>query len=181
LFIARADSFLVPHVSLTPWLSAYVWLLRASANFSAYRRTSASTAGASRFLEDGSQVVEGVIWIHPDRSSGEPCFAKTRVPIQNLFDYLESGAPLEEFLTCVLYNADGACHAKAITVGNTINPDCDTYLVSAAHAGNVRIVAGVGACKVTGCQFNQDFECTAESIKVGFASDQIRCLTFQSK
>ena len=49
-------------------------------------------------LEDGSQVVEGVIWIHPDRVSGAPCFVKTRVPIQNLFDYLESGAPLEEFL-----------------------------------------------------------------------------------
>ena len=49
-------------------------------------------------LEDGSQVVEGVIWIHPDRVSGAPCFAKTRVPIQNLFDYLESGASLEEFL-----------------------------------------------------------------------------------
>ena len=49
-------------------------------------------------LEDGSQVIEGVIWIHPDRVSGAPCFAKTRVPIQHLFDYLESGAPLEEFL-----------------------------------------------------------------------------------
>jgi uncharacterized protein (DUF433 family) len=49
-------------------------------------------------LEDGSQLVEGVIWIHPDRLSGAPCFAKTRVPIQNLFDYLESGAALEEFL-----------------------------------------------------------------------------------
>ena len=50
-------------------------------------------------LDDGSQVIEGVIWIHPDRVSGAPCFAKTRVPVQNLFDYLESGAPLEEFLT----------------------------------------------------------------------------------
>ena len=49
-------------------------------------------------LEDGSHVVDGAIWIHPDRVSGAPCFAKTRVPIQNLFDYLESGAPLEEFL-----------------------------------------------------------------------------------
>src|SRR5881296_3427248 len=49
-------------------------------------------------LEDGSQVVGGVIWIHPGRVSGAPCFVKTRVPIQNLFDYLESGAPLEEFL-----------------------------------------------------------------------------------
>lgn len=49
-------------------------------------------------LEDGSQVVEGVIWTHPGRVSGAPCFARTRVPIQNPFDYLESGAPLEEFL-----------------------------------------------------------------------------------
>ena len=48
--------------------------------------------------DDGSQVVGGIIWIHPDRMSGEPCFAETRVPIQNLFDYLESGASLEEFL-----------------------------------------------------------------------------------
>jgi uncharacterized protein (DUF433 family) len=48
--------------------------------------------------DDGSQVVDGIIWIHPDRMSGAPCFAKTRVPIQNLFDYLESGASLEEFL-----------------------------------------------------------------------------------
>ena len=55
-------------------------------------------AATIEILDDGSQIVEGVIWIHPDRVSGAPCFAKTRVPVQNLFDYLESGAPLEEFL-----------------------------------------------------------------------------------
>jgi uncharacterized protein (DUF433 family) len=55
-------------------------------------------APAFETLADGSQVVDGIIWIHPDRMSGAPCFAKTRVPIQNLFDYLESGASLEEFL-----------------------------------------------------------------------------------
>ena len=47
---------------------------------------------------DGSQVIEGVIWIHPERVSGAPCFINTRVPIQNLFDYLEGGEPLDEFL-----------------------------------------------------------------------------------
>ena len=56
-------------------------------------------AATIEILDDGSQVVDGIIWIHPDRMSGAPCFAKTRVPIQNLFDYLESGASLEEFLT----------------------------------------------------------------------------------
>ena len=56
-------------------------------------------APAIEILDDCSQVVDGIIWIHPERMSGAPCFAKTRVPIQNLFDYLESGASLEEFLT----------------------------------------------------------------------------------
>ena len=30
---------------------------------------------------------------------GVPCFAGTRVPIQNLFDYLGSDSSLDEFLT----------------------------------------------------------------------------------
>src|SRR2546423_1195193 len=40
----------------------------------------------------------GIIWINRERMSGAPCFAGTRVPIQNLFDYLEGGEPLDEFL-----------------------------------------------------------------------------------
>jgi uncharacterized protein (DUF433 family) len=40
----------------------------------------------------------GIIWINPERMGGTPCFAGTRVPIQNLFDYVAAGEPLEEFL-----------------------------------------------------------------------------------
>ena len=40
----------------------------------------------------------GLIWINPDRVSGAPCFAGTRVPVKHLWDYLESGEPLAEFL-----------------------------------------------------------------------------------
>lgn len=40
----------------------------------------------------------GLIWINPERLSGAPCFFGTRVPIQNLFDYLEAGDSLDEFL-----------------------------------------------------------------------------------
>lgn len=40
----------------------------------------------------------GIVWINPERMSGAPCFSGTRVPIQNLFDYLEGGEPLAEFL-----------------------------------------------------------------------------------
>jgi|ERR1700722_6788310 len=40
----------------------------------------------------------GIIWINPERVSGTPCFSGTRVPIKHLFDYLEGGEPLDEFL-----------------------------------------------------------------------------------
>jgi uncharacterized protein (DUF433 family) len=33
-----------------------------------------------------------------ERMSGTPCFVNTRVPIKTLFDYLEQGSPLAEFL-----------------------------------------------------------------------------------
>ena len=35
---------------------------------------------------------------NPEILGGTPCFAKTRVPIQALFDYLEGGESLQEFL-----------------------------------------------------------------------------------
>ena len=39
-----------------------------------------------------------VIEIHPEIMSGTPVFAGTRVPLYNLFDYLEAGDSLEKFL-----------------------------------------------------------------------------------
>ena len=40
----------------------------------------------------------GLISIDPERMSGTPCFVGTRVPIKHLWDYLEGGDNLEEFL-----------------------------------------------------------------------------------
>ncbi|MCL4511169.1 MAG: DUF433 domain-containing protein [Bacteroidetes bacterium] len=39
-----------------------------------------------------------VIYSSPDILSGMPVFLGTRVPIKNLFDYLESGDTIENFL-----------------------------------------------------------------------------------
>lgn len=39
-----------------------------------------------------------LIWINPDRMSGAPCFFKTRLPIDSLFDNLEDGVSLDEWL-----------------------------------------------------------------------------------
>jgi uncharacterized protein (DUF433 family) len=40
----------------------------------------------------------GQVSIDPEVMSGAPVFAGTRVPIQNLFDYIEGGEDLSEFL-----------------------------------------------------------------------------------
>ena len=40
----------------------------------------------------------GAINIDPETMGGTPVFSGTRVPIQSLFDYIESGETLEEFL-----------------------------------------------------------------------------------
>jgi uncharacterized protein (DUF433 family) len=39
-----------------------------------------------------------VIVIDPEIQSGAPVFAGTRVPVKNLFDYLEAGDSLDVFL-----------------------------------------------------------------------------------
>jgi len=41
-----------------------------------------------------------LITIDPDILGGTPVFKGTRVPIKALFDYLESGYNLDEFLDC---------------------------------------------------------------------------------
>ena len=39
-----------------------------------------------------------LVIVDPDIQSGAPVFAGTRVPVQNLFDYLEEGDSLDVFL-----------------------------------------------------------------------------------
>jgi uncharacterized protein (DUF433 family) len=39
-----------------------------------------------------------LIVVDPEIMSGTPVFAGTRVPVKNLFDYLEAGDSLERFL-----------------------------------------------------------------------------------
>lgn len=48
------------------------------------------------------------------------------------------------------------------------------------HAKDTNIIAGVAACKLTGCGFNSDFECSASSIVVGKSVGEINCVTYRS-
>ena len=45
-----------------------------------------------------SSLPEPLITISPEYLSGAPVFTGTRVPVQALFDYIEGGDPLDEFL-----------------------------------------------------------------------------------
>jgi len=42
-------------------------------------------------------VISSVTQVDPGITSGAPCFAGTRVPMQALFDYLNGGRPLADF------------------------------------------------------------------------------------
>ena len=38
------------------------------------------------------------VWVDPDRMSGVPCFRGSRLPVQQLFDWLAGGVSLDEFI-----------------------------------------------------------------------------------
>ena len=43
-------------------------------------------------------LLNELVWVDPDRLSGEPCFRGTRVPIQTLIDHFEGNSTLDDFL-----------------------------------------------------------------------------------
>lgn len=75
------------------------------------------------------------------------------------------------------YNVSGGCHAKAITVGDSEHPRCDTFMPQPTHTSSAD-AAGVGACKVSACRYNRDLECEAESIRVSVHQGHADCATF---
>ncbi len=59
--------------------------------------TETAVADTGELIQPDNRLF-GIIWINPKRVSGAPCFYKSRVPIKNLFDSLEAGESLDEFL-----------------------------------------------------------------------------------
>lgn len=86
---------------------------------------------------------------------------------------------------CV-YNVGSNCHARAITIGDSLFPACDTFLAELHRTKSVNQFAGIGACKFGTCKFNDDLECMTESIRVGMVErvrrgiikNEANCLTF---
>ena len=46
----------------------------------------------------GYPLPDPLITVSKERLGGTPVFAGTRVPVKTLFDYIEGGDPLDEFL-----------------------------------------------------------------------------------
>ena len=44
------------------------------------------------------EELKGIVHSDPEIMGGTPVFVDTRVPLQNLFDYLEGGESIEDFL-----------------------------------------------------------------------------------
>ncbi|MDA8095377.1 MAG: DUF1540 domain-containing protein [Betaproteobacteria bacterium] len=76
------------------------------------------------------------------------------------------------------YNVDSKCHARAITVGDSLRAGCDTFCSSTDHAKAAQRIAGVGACKARDCKYNEDFECVTDQIRVGHSAAAVNCLTY---
>jgi hypothetical protein len=80
------------------------------------------------------------------------------------------------------YNKEQECHAYAITVGGDADhPQCDTFVHASVKGGDPGITAGVGACKVAGCAFNESLECSADNIDVLYEGSEPDCGTFQPR
>lgn len=58
------------------------------------------------------EQIENLITVDPETMGGQPVFTGTRVPVESLFDYLEEGISLDEFLK----NFDTVSKDQAVAV-----------------------------------------------------------------
>lgn len=79
------------------------------------------------------------------------------------------------------YNVKNSCYARAITVGDSLGPNCDTFLNRPRCNPSTNQTAGVGACKMNSCTFNKQCECQADSIEIGENDYGVQCLTFMNR
>lgn len=52
---------------------------------------------------DRKAELAGIVSVNPDVMRGIPCFAGTRVPVQTLLDFLETGETIDSFLMVYPY------------------------------------------------------------------------------
>jgi len=80
------------------------------------------------------------------------------------------------------FNRGSKCHAFAITVGgpDDLRPNCDTFFATRSQCGKEDVLAGVGACKVLACKFNEHLLCLAPHVDVQVYNGQAECASYKS-
>lgn len=80
------------------------------------------------------------------------------------------------------FNRASKCHAFAINVGGPtdVRPKCDTFFKTRTPCGREDVLAGVGACKVLTCKFNELLMCLAPRVHVQVYNGQAECATYKS-
>ena len=78
---------------------------------------------------DRPMQIEEAVWVDPARMSGVPCFRGTRLPVQQLFDWIEDGVPLDEFVRDFHVDPRAAtavlrAGASAVCAAAARNPGC---------------------------------------------------------
>ncbi len=48
---------------------------------------------------DSRMTVDQAVWVDPGRMGGSPCFRGSRLPVQQLFDWLADGVSLDDFVS----------------------------------------------------------------------------------
>ena len=94
---------------------------------------------------DVKMTLEEAVWVDPERMSGVPCFRGSRLPVQQLFDWLADGVPLDEFIKDFQIDRRAA-EAILRAAGTEFSALCAKIEVGSAQAppvpvGGHRIVA----------------------------------------
>ena len=76
------------------------------------------------------------------------------------------------------YNQESKCHSGAINIGNR-EPVCDTYVEAEIKGGFQKSLTKIGACKMSDCRFNGNYECLSAGIKVGAVNRHALCMNFK--
>jgi uncharacterized protein (DUF433 family) len=72
-------------------------------------------------MSNAQRVYKDLLWQDPDRMSGAVCFYGTRIPVQDLFDWLDQGSNIAEFLKPFPQVGEERVHAILMMAGRTFN------------------------------------------------------------
>lgn len=79
------------------------------------------------------------------------------------------------------FNEESVCHAAAVTIGNSNNANCDTFVNLEIKGGIEGGQAMVGACKENDCKWNENLECTSkDGVQIEISGNVASCMTFST-